>query len=239
MKNMMKRIICVLAPLALMTVHASAADPDVVYDGTDLKLSAAAAGSATKAGLEPGGSATFDVTFGNQSKNTTSWYLSDEVITALEESGGKDGGYTYRLSYLPAGGSEVVLYDNTTVGGTGTAGLKEVNSDNQELSNYYFLDTLGSGAGGTVRLSVTLDGESQPNSYMNALGKIQLSFAVEETVPGTPKKKVVRRVIVVPNTGDDSLLKNPYLYSFGASLLILIVCGMMYLKMSRKAGGQA
>jgi hypothetical protein len=78
-------------------------------------------------------------------------------------------------------GQENVIYDSTVVGGEEESpagkGLHQV--DNSQ-DGYYFLDELSNGESGVVDLTISLDGETQGNSYQDALAQLQMNFAVEK-----------------------------------------------------------
>ena len=139
-------------------------------------------------GLEPGDTATYTVYIHNQNGKTTRWYMSNEVLRSLEESAAAGrilgGAYSYKLSYVgPSGGQ--VIFDSSEkalgfVGGEGNStdpvGLHEATSN---LEDYFFLDTLNSGESGTVTLTVSLEGETQGNTYQETAARIRMNFAVE------------------------------------------------------------
>ena len=233
MKSVLKKAILAALPLMMMAAIPVYADGrTVTYNGSTLEISSTEADRVT--GLEPGDTAEFTVTFTNGSSKQTSWYLSNEVAESLLSSA-DDGGYEYVLSYTDASGSSHTLYDNSNVGGTGTEGLIEA-TEGRSIDDYFYLTDLAAGKSGTVTLKVTLDGESQPNTYMLSEGQLLLSFAVEEIEP-QGETRTVKRVnrVTVPNTGDDGITGSPYFYTFMISFAALILLCVMYLKMTRRA----
>ena len=173
-------------------------------------------------GLEPGDTRTYTVYIHNQNPKTTRWYMSNEVLKSLEDSAaaGKifGGAYSYKLSYVGPGGSQVI-YDSDRVGGEdgfkqpgdseARVGLHEATSN---LEDYFFLDTLNSGESGVVTLTVSLEGETQGNLYQNTAARIQMNFAVELKDGGG--KTAVK-------TGDENNLTPYYIGMVVAGLLFL------------------
>ena len=171
--------------------------------------------------VQPGDEATVTVSVKNTSGKTVDWYMLNNIIQTLEESNGAaNGGYTYVLNYKTSSGSTRELYNSNKVGGGGedyknqdytnptAEGLKEIQD---ALKDYMFLERMDSGKSGVVTLIVALDGESQDNSYQNALAKLQLQFAVE----------VVPTNVVV--TGDDPVKLSPMYIGMGVSGVIVLL----------------
>ena len=138
-------------------------------------------------GLQPGDYVDFSVKIKNDNDNTTDWYMTNKVIDSLEDTRSDDkglngGAYTYILKYKgnQDGDSDVVLYSSDTVGGQSVSkagqGLHEATD---ALDDWFYIDTLQKGQGGTVTLRVGLDGETQGNDYQDTLADLQMDFAVE------------------------------------------------------------
>ena len=132
--------------------------------------------------MEPGDSLTMDIAVKNDGTAAMDFYMANEILQSLEDSTSASGGaYTYTLSYTDPNGETTVLFDSDTVGGeTGGSTPEGLHSATSSLEDFFFLDTLAAGEGGSVRLYVALDGESQGNSYQNTAAKIRLNFAVEQ-----------------------------------------------------------
>lgn len=144
----------------------------------------------TKSAVEllPGDSITYEVTLENSSDTTSAMYMSNAVRKSMEDSSHATGGaYTYDLRYVSDSGGELVLYDSATVGGEGSDGLEEAtdNLGGNQTDSYFFLGNLASGASGTVRLTLALDGETQGNDYQDSLADLRMKFAAEETESGS------------------------------------------------------
>ena len=170
-------------------------------------------------GLQPGDTMILHIPVYNDNAETTDWYMKNWVQESLEDKSAnhntEGGGYTYRLIYTGPGttGGGDVLYDSERVGGDdpvpGREGLHEATGS---LEDYFFLDTLRTGQGGEVVLTLSLDGESQGNDYQDTLGILNFQFAVE--MGDTDHPNVVK-------TGDPFDLGPFYLVMFVSGLVIL------------------
>lgn len=171
--------------------------------------------------VQPGDEAIVTVAVKNTSGKTVDWYMLNNIIQTLEEShSAANGGYSYILNYKTSSGSTRELYNSNKVGGGGedyahhdytnstAEGLKEIQD---ALKDYMFLERMDSGKSGMVELKVALDGESQDNSYQDALAKLQLQFAVE----------VVPTNVVV--TGDDPVKLSPMYIGMGVSGVVVLL----------------
>ena len=149
-------------------------------------------------GLQPGDFADFSVKIKNDYEDTTDWYMTNEVIDSLEDtrkddSGLTGGAYSYVLTYKGNQGDskDIVLYSSELVGGQdvskGGQGLHEATN---ALDDWFYLDTLKKGEGGTVTLRVGLEGETLGNDYQDTFADVEMKFAVELNTPeeDEPKK---------------------------------------------------
>lgn len=139
--------------------------------------------------LQPGDGVTLSLTLKNSDSQDTDWYMSNQVLSSLEDSqeAANGGAYTYRLSYKGSTGEETILYSSESVGGEKNSGIGEgLHEATDSLEEFFYLDRLVPGASGTVTLKVELDGETQGNTYQNTLASLQMNFAVEKvgTAPG-------------------------------------------------------
>ena len=217
-----------LVLMLAMSFSVFAADSTVTYDG---KLSSASA--TTEIGnIVPGDTVEYTVEFENKSDKSTDWYVKNTIVEAFEESKNASGGaYSYTLTYVNPSGSETVLYSNEELGGTsdgsstGAVGLKQVSSGTKED---IYLDTLSAGQKGQVKVSVTLDGETQGNAYATSAASLNLVFAVEpiETTP-----TVV--TVYVPNTGDNTNVKI-YAAVFGLTAVSLMAILLLKKKANKE-----
>lgn len=252
---MRKKILCLVMAGAVMagtmtvgtgtTVYAedftSQGDWSVTFDGEGMESSFSSQEMADEIyGILPGDSIEIKVDVRNDSQEDTDWYMSNEVLKSLEEGSTAQGGaYGYYLRYVNGSGEETLLFDSDTIGGDeGEGALQEVTGS---LEDYFYLDRLESDQGGTVYLTVALDGETQGNDYQNTLAQLQMNFATEIVQPETVQEedKVVKRTVKEEDrtiyrtrrvkTGDESQM---LLYSTIAlvSGLVLLGSGVMVLK---------
>ncbi|MBR0342167.1 MAG: LPXTG cell wall anchor domain-containing protein [Oscillospiraceae bacterium] len=211
-----------LVLILAMSFSVFAADSTVTYDG---KLSSTAA--TTEIGdILPGDTVEYTVEFENKSDKSTDWYVKNTIVEAFEESVDASGGaYSYTLAYINPSGSEKVLYSNEELGGfaegstSDAVGLKQVSSGTEED---IYLDTLSAGQKGQVKVTVTLDGETQGNAYANAAANLNLVFAVE---PIETTTTVV--TVYVPNTGDNT---NVIMYAAVFGLTAISIMAVLLLK---------
>ena len=132
--------------------------------------------------LQPGDSVTIRLELENKSSQATDWYMTNQVLSSLEDSSdtARGGAYAYELSYTDAEGGSNTLYSSESVGGEKETpsglGLHEATDG---LDEYFRLDTLNPGEEGAVMLTVSLDGETQGNAYQNTLADLRMNFAVE------------------------------------------------------------
>lgn len=134
--------------------------------------------------MEPGDTAVFTVTIIQEYAQSAAWYLSNEILYSLEDrsDAASGGAYEYLLTYTPTGGTEKILYSSETIGGEGSEKVPDgegLHGADTALKNFFYLDELSSGKSGKVTVRLTLDGESQGNSYQNTKADVQLRFAAE------------------------------------------------------------
>lgn len=180
--------------------------------------------------MEPGDSVNFSVNIKNESTISTRWYMSNDVLSSLEDAQAvaENGGYSYILTYVDNDGKEQTIYSSTSIGGekdtTAGAGLNEATNS---LDEFFYLDTLEPQEGGTVNLLVGLDGESQGNIYQDTLAKLMMNFAVEDnsnpSSPNSPSSKPTTYTTTTSRvkTGDVWTLTSAVLLVIGIVLLIV------------------
>ncbi len=184
------------------------------FDSTSIAVSVAE--------MEPGDAVSFEVDIANNSKIATDWYMSNTVINSLEDaqSVAENGGYTYILNYTPEGGSPIMIYSSSTVGGDSDElsseahlghGLYEATNS---LDDFFYVASLDPDATAKVSLYVSLDGESQGNIYQDTLAKLMMNFAVE-----TPTETIKTRKTNKVQTGDVFLWGAVILLGLGIFLL--------------------
>ena len=218
-------------PLAVCADHLSGGSDWTVEFTKDEKLESNFSSSSiadAARGLQPGDDLTVTIRLINSSGKTADWYMLNEIIRSLEDTqaNAAGGAYTYQLTYAPSVGALVTLYDSETVGGelngSEPEGLNEVDS---ALKNYMALETMRSGNSGTVTLKVSLDGETQGNSYQDSLADLRMRFAVELT----PIGKIIK-------TGDESMNVSPFYIGMAVSGLLFLVLAVDGLRQRKKQG---
>lgn len=214
-------------------------------------------------GLQPGDTATFTVTLRNDSSEVTDWYMSNKIISSLEDS--KDsavgGAYSYELTYSD-GKTTQVLYSSETVGGEKNSKTGEgLNEATNSLDEMFALDELSKKETGTVTLTVGLDGETQGNGYQDTLAELKLDFGVEvvtttpnvvyqdttttQTTPGTnrtvytsdatanPATTVNSTTYTSPKTGDTTDMVQ-YIIGLAVSGLLILVIAIISIRRDKK-----
>lgn len=184
--------------------------------------------------MQPGDTAVLTVALQNKNSSSTDWYMTNKIISSLEDSAkaAAGGAYTYILTYKDAKGATKTLFSSDTVGGENTIGGGGLNEVNSALKDYFYLDTLSSGQNGSVELTVALDGETQGNDYQNTLADLQVNFAVQLNDTATPNQPSKNTSTWV-KTGDDTNLV-PYFIAAGAGGVLLLGLGAYSISMRKK-----
>jgi hypothetical protein len=198
--------VCLLMPVTIFADTLSNEDENwkVTYDEKGLSTNFDTTGvSSTIKGAMPGDTISYVISTQNDKSGNTDWYLSNSVISSLEDEDTAGGAYTYQLSYIANDGTTTALYDSTVGGDAGT-GLTQVN--NTTDNNYFYLGRLSEGQTGKVVLNITLDGNTQTSSYMSKFAQLKMNFAVEEavnsvvTVNNTVTETAPGNVVYLQNT---------------------------------------
>ncbi len=159
----------------------------------------------TIAGLQAGDTARISIKLENKNAQATNWYMTNKIISSLEESAASaaGGAYTYELMLTQPDGQTTSLFSSDTVGGENAAGSREgLHEATSALEDYFLLDTMAAGASSTITLAVTLDGETQGNAYQSTLADLSMDFAVEPvTDVGDPGNRNPN-LKSLPQTGD-------------------------------------
>ena len=162
--------------------------------------------------MEPGDSVTFSVDIKNNSSISTKWYMSNDVLKSLEDTQAvaENGGYSYILTFVGPDGKEDTIYSSTSVGGEKetTAG-KGLNEATNSLDKFFYLKTLEPGEGGSVKLLVGLDGESQGNIYQ------------DNSNPSSPNPPTFTTTTNKVKTGDIWSIASAVVFVIGIILMIL------------------
>ena len=180
--------------------------------------------------LQPGDTAKFYMSLKNNNKETTSWYMANDVLQSLEDSQtlAEGGAYAYVLTYVKPDGSSNQLYNSKAIGGevVNEAG-KGLHQATHALKDFFFLDELEPNAQGTVLLSVTLEGETQGNQYQDTLAKLQMNFAVEPVNASGKTTTVLHKLV---KTGDKTSV---FVFSV-AALIAGSICGGIAISKKRR-----
>ncbi len=130
--------------------------------------------------MQPGDSVEFTITLKNGYDGQTDWYMENKVLETLEDAGDASGGaYYYLLTYTDTAGETTTLYSSEKFGGDGRIGGVGLHGATTSLDDYFYLDRMGNGDTGAVKLKVALDGETLVNNYQNTAARLQMDFAVE------------------------------------------------------------
>lgn len=194
MKKAMKTILALCVALTAMfaiSMLASAQTKTVngtaTFDGSNVKLVLSKGQLDEINNLQPGDDIkmTFDMV--NNSSEQTDWYVQESVIKAFEDDSiAKNGAFAFNLSYKYPSGKTLDIMSKV-VGGevkTGPVGLHQATQGTEKL---YFLDTLKPKEKGILTIQVSVEGETNDKTYMNALSTIKVNFAVEINKNATKK----------------------------------------------------
>ena len=91
-------------------------------------------------------------------------------------------------------------------------------------NSYIFLDTYETGKGGVIKLTISLDGETQGNDYQDTLADLAMDFAVELSGADT-----------VIKTGDVNR-SLPYFIAMTGAGVVLLILGICLTKKRGKRG---
>lgn len=179
--------------------------------------------------MEPGDSVTFSVNIKNVSSISTKWYMSNDVLSSLEDAQAvaENGGYSYILTYEASDGTEKTIYSSESIGGEkDTSAGEGLNEATNSLDEFFYLDTLEPQEGGKVDLLVGLDGESQGNIYQDTLAKLMMNFAVEDNSnPTSPNPPTFKTTTSKVKTGDVWSITSAILLIMGLVLLGVTFAG--------------
>lgn len=232
---MKKRIFATALTLAVLLAAAATAfaetsteEWDVTFTGENtLESNYTAANLSSKVfEMQPGDTVNLTLHLSNENGSPSNWYMSNEVLQSLEESGraASGGAYEYELSYTAPDNSANVLYTSDAVGGEQQGGDRVgLKNATEGLEDFFYLDTLEAGERATVNLRVSLDGETQGNAYQDTLARLQLNFAVDPVV--SREEVVTRTDLRAVQTGDKNT-SLPFLVAAGVSGLLLLLLAL-------------
>ena len=250
---MKKRMFCFVTALLLMTgsVLTVQAEEHKGGDGWAVEFNGEKMESNFSTGslsdvilaMQPGDRAAISLSLKNSADYTTDWYMTNEVLSSLEDSQSvaNGGAYSYILTYTDHAGEATTLYSSEAVGGEKASSAGEgLHEATDSLKDYLYLERLNSGESGRISLEVALDGETQGNAYQDTLADLQMNFAVEkvtasaETAPPTGESTTPGGSAV--RTGDTSHLG---LWSAAALIsgFVILILAIMRLKNNRRERG--
>ena len=243
-KFRIRTFVGIMVILLCMPFHmlAEEKNADVIFDGNDIQVVKDSNLAKSFSGLLPGDEINIDITFANTSGKETNWYISSEVLKSLEDgSSAANDGYEYQLIYIDPQGNSSILYDNSSLGGDKVSGMEVgLHQANEAMEDYFYLDSLKKEESGTIRFHIGLDGESQPNSYMDTAARLQISFAVEEEVENIVHYSIVNTSDYgyAQESAEKAIVHTGFYFSF---TMTLALGGMLLFgnKRDRKEGAQA
>lgn len=195
--------------------------------------------------LQPGDDITVTVKYQNDYSKSTDWYMANEIVKTLEKidkasknSQAENGGYTYSLVQTKKDKKKVVLFSNGKVGGEAKpANMEGLEQATNALDDWFYIETLGKGEFGLITLSISFEGETEVNDYMDTDGEVLMRFAVELTKsdkassPDKPNYQQLHRV----KTGDKRRI-GLFLLMVIAGLIILT---LLAIRKKDNKGGEA
>lgn len=199
--------------------------------------------------LQPGDDITINLNLKNDNPSAANWYMTNEVLQALEETTGSSasgGAYEYELIYTGPDGSQEILFTSDTVGGENSGSRVGLKAATSGLEDYLYLDTIAPGQQGLITLRVALDGETEGNSYQNTLASLQMNFAVDttteynetitEVVDGSPAPENPSTRTGIVRTSDESNML-PLVIAAAVSGLLLLLLAILGVRERRKQKG--
>lgn len=262
----MKKIGLVIAAitsllLSMSTAVFAAGTLMVTFDGSsEMKYEGAEQFAENFSDMYPGESRTQEIIICNQDDREAEFFLQSQVLQAFEESV-EASGAAYNISLkLSAQEDSYVIYGGTEedesarIGGD-EEGLKNLNGSLGD-GEWIYLTELAPGEEAVLEMMVALDGESNTNDYMEAIGTFEFVFGAEypeeapkaepqiipHYVKGDPTyvtKEVkgadtVTRVIQRVKTGDTAPIL-AFAAAAGAALAVILVLVAAGRKKDRKA----
>lgn len=226
-----------LAVCFTFSVFAVDATSNVSYTGKELQVKN---GDVSFSDLLPGTSRSQDIVLTNDSDKPADFYMDMRVLKALEDNAASGTVYTIGLSVSTDAGTTYIYGKDASgnaVGGTGSKGMYELNSDLDTLTassagSWLNVARLEPGKKATVHFSIAIDGTATSNQYQSQLGQIEFAFRVADvenvvvTVQKTETKveTVVRTMVRSVQTGDNApILMLSLVMLVGVVLLVVLV----------------
>ncbi len=182
---------------------------DVTYTGKSFSSTYDSEAAKLKNAM-PGDTITYSAKYINGTSESVDFYMNADVLKSLEEtSSGQGGAYTFKIT-----NNDSVIFDSETVGGDveTAVGLNQVSG---RQGAYFTLGSVDAGKNGVVKVSITLDPNSQTNDYMAATANLAIKFGAEATTTAQKSKKITKNITktntvtkYVPNVVKKSIAKN-------------------------------
>lgn len=170
-------------------------------------------------GLQPGDSIELTMKLVNSYDGEADWYMRNQVLEALEDAGNISGGaYDYLLTYTDKNGAETTLYSSENFGGDGKYNGVGLHGATTTLDDYFYLDRMGRGNTGVVKLKVRLEPETSSNKYQNTLARLQMDFATEVVGGGSTRRPV--------RTGDQTRILLYVILTLAAGMTLMVIAVM-------------
>lgn len=213
---MKKKILCLVLTFAMLNAFSMSASAETFSGGDDWSVSFNGSRMTSNFSssdmdeviynMQPGDTAMFSVALSNTHSKASDWYMSNDIVISMEDSTEASGGaYEYQLTYTDADGEVTTIFSSDMVGGEDTTGGEGLHKVSDALGEMFYLSRLESGASGTVRLEVKLDGETLGNDYQNKLARLEMQFAAEEAAPDKiVKPQKPGQNIDIVKTGDNT-----------------------------------
>lgn len=187
--------------------------------------------------VEPGDSATINITIENRSSSTVDWYMENSSEN-FEDGKNLGGVYTYRLNYNSSSANREI-YNSDKVGGlideADTDATIGIEGATEELNDDIILERLAPNAKGVVTMYLALDGETLDNNYQSTEGQLSILFKLEVVPEAKPEEVHHSKIVYIPYTGD-SINMNFYIFAELFALLLLAVVVFAYYMYCRRQG---
>jgi hypothetical protein len=188
--------------------------------------------------MEPGEERTAVISLVNNSDAEMSFYISGDMVYNIADAGSADKNAIYQLDMTKD--TDTTPFFTGLIGSSENKKIKKANTGLNYLQDNTLLATLAKGDSTTIRIKLSLDGDSAENVYMNKAGKIRINvnasqaspkvFADEETV-----NPIIKYITV--QTGDSSHIVLYLAVAFGA-LAVAAICMVIKRNSGRNRNGE-
>lgn len=224
MKSKLFGIVLSIATVMLSCAPVVAAqDTLVTFEGDSQKFITQEGSSEGFEDMQPGETRSVTVRLKNDNNSTMDFFMSTEILDNIAEKGNKDAVYDFSIS------RDSDTFFATVIGASGNTIGEEYLTDDNNIK----LATLAKGEESLVTVSLSLDGDSTENTYMNQEGQIKLRFSAGTPVENLGETQtIIQRVVNYVKTGDSA----PYVLMGG--LLVVSALGIIvFVKKSKKKEG--